>query len=154
MLTAKNGREYASLVYNTSRQYQSTLVRPTLSWTGRAIDCPHQWSVNTTCLGPNATAGPAWEMDSGPLNSHDDFGINAPVQDRVALRKLVTCAVLDPKKFIVGPRELPGKFQGTPVNVSYTFLNDDHPFADGNNTHDLPMAEDQLQNLEGFYYTK
>ncbi len=93
-------------------------------------------------------------MDSGLLNSQHHFSINAPIQDRVALRKLVTCAVLDPAVFIVRPEEETVESAGKSSNASYNFLNVAWSFVNANDTGDSPLETDQLQIEDGFYYTK
>jgi hypothetical protein len=42
-------------------------------------------------------------MDSGQLDSHMDFGINAPLRNRIKLRRVCTCAPIrhDPDLFRV-----------------------------------------------------
>jgi hypothetical protein len=43
------------------------------------------------CLGSNT----AYQLATPWLNSHEHFGINAPASERVSLRRLSTCSVLD-----------------------------------------------------------
>lgn len=37
----------------------------------------------------------AYEMDTGPIDSHHMLGLNAPERDRVSYRKKTTCALID-----------------------------------------------------------
>ncbi|KAL9024837.1 MAG: hypothetical protein Q9196_006223 [Gyalolechia fulgens] len=62
---------------------------------------PWNSNPNATCpfasdlclLGPTA----AYQMDTGPLDSHHTLGMNAPLSDRIHYRKLTTCSPLSAK---------------------------------------------------------
>ncbi|KAE8453974.1 hypothetical protein EG329_007750 [Mollisiaceae sp. DMI_Dod_QoI] len=59
-------------------------IRPQLNWTASNIPCP----FNGLCL--DSPAG-SLHMDTGPLDSRDDLGINAQGEDRIVWRKNATC---------------------------------------------------------------
>ena len=121
MLSAKRAREYTSLVYNGSReQHHSSFTQPILPFTGKYVDC--LWDLGTRCLGPNGTTGPAYNMDSGQLDSHEHFGINAPKENRVTYRKSVTCGVVDMSNFTLPVWTEHVNVSGTSVNMSYISL--------------------------------
>jgi len=65
-------------------------------------DCP--FSGRTACLGVNYTVvNEAMAMDTGELDSHVDFGINAPSGDRITFRKRVTCSPIQGGQLISDP---------------------------------------------------
>jgi len=55
-----------------------------LNYTTSIADCP----LNQAC------ATPALQLDTGYLDSHLDFGLNQPQENRVLFRKVMTCAPL------------------------------------------------------------
>ena len=64
--------------------------------------CP--FSGRTACLGVNNTVvNEAMAMDTGQLDSHNDFGINAPSGDRITFRKRVTCSPVQGGELISEP---------------------------------------------------
>lgn len=67
----------------------SAYIHPQLHWTTDLnASCPFE---SGTCAFSDTAA---YQMDTGLLNSHDDLGINAPKSERVAFRKVSTCAPL------------------------------------------------------------
>ena len=62
---------------------------------------PCLFGGKTRCIGINDTEGESIVMDTGPLDSHLHFGINAPEFDRVTYRRRVTCAPVAVKNFAV-----------------------------------------------------
>ncbi|KAF2192030.1 hypothetical protein K469DRAFT_696089 [Zopfia rhizophila CBS 207.26] len=61
-------------------------VRPSL---------PYATNANAPCpFGSEICNAPAFQMDTGLLDSHFDFGINAPPRDRVQFRRVATCVPL------------------------------------------------------------
>ena len=68
---------------------------PSISWrTNKNATCPFAPDI---CLyGDEPTA---FEMDTGLLDSHHHFGINAPEADRLQLRKVTTCSPLHTKGY-------------------------------------------------------
>ncbi|KAI1081443.1 hypothetical protein F5B20DRAFT_536073 [Whalleya microplaca] len=84
---------YASQCYSnttTSRALQGcgTFVKPQLSFSiNRGAPCPFGDLCKTT-------NGSSLELDTGYLNSHDDFGINGPEKDRFLYRRVLQCAPL------------------------------------------------------------
>lgn len=81
------------------------------------ITCPY--TNGTTCLGPNATEGPAWNMDSGYLDSYTHFGINSRKQDRISFRQTSTCAVVDPTNLTTAPYWRMEKLGDHELNMTY-----------------------------------
>ncbi|KAN0108031.1 hypothetical protein V8E51_007773 [Hyaloscypha variabilis] len=71
--SASNAALYASTCYGTNN-------------TNSNASCP--FASDTCLLSPTA----AYEMDTGPLDSLHDLGINGKGSDRVATRKVATCA--------------------------------------------------------------
>lgn len=65
-----------------------------IKWTtNQNASCPFADGV---CYFSNAAA---YEMDTGPIDSHEVLGINAPVQDRITYRRVTTCAPIHTKGF-------------------------------------------------------
>lgn len=112
-------RNYARDAYgfDGSQPRESSFSRPTLPITSFETPCPY--SNGTTCLGVNETEGPAWRMQTGPLNSHIHFGINAPAQDRVTFSKDVTCAVINATTLTTKPYSRIDNVQGHQINTTY-----------------------------------
>ncbi|KAJ9130358.1 hypothetical protein NKR23_g12238 [Pleurostoma richardsiae] len=110
-------RDYARSAYSGAHPKDASFVQSTLPFSSGEVPCP--WSINTTCLGPNMTQGPAWQMDSGLLDSHVHFGMNSSPKDRVKFRKLVTCGVVDTTNLTTDTYTLTQEFLGREVNSSY-----------------------------------
>ena len=88
-------RTYARTFYGSDDSVvktRSTFPKVRLPYSVDMQDnCP--FSGRTACLGVNNTVvDEAMAMDTGQLNSHDDFGINAASEDRITFRKKVTCS--------------------------------------------------------------
>ncbi|KAH8650379.1 hypothetical protein BGZ60DRAFT_437138 [Tricladium varicosporioides] len=156
MLSAKRAREYTSLIYNgSSDRYQSAFKNPILPSKGEYVDCPSPWTINTTCLGPNATQGLAYRMDTGQLDSHTHFGINAPKRDRITYRKSVTCGVLDPTSFSLPVETMTHLVHGSLVNQTYISLR-----VTGANQSsiagdcDIAVPISTLYDLDAGYFTR
>ncbi|TID15568.1 hypothetical protein E6O75_ATG07896 [Venturia nashicola] len=85
----KDAAQYVNQCYqnSTSRLACKSYVRPSLNFTtNENASCPF---VSGTCrMGDTA----AFSMDTGLLDSHVDFGINAPPENRVLFRRMATCA--------------------------------------------------------------
>ncbi len=114
----QSSRGYAASYYGNSSRFHlgSPFVQPTLPCHGSPVPCPFDAEGKTKCLGPNLTEGPAWHMDSGVLDSHTHFGVNAPPRNRIGWRKLATCAVVDPTNFITQPFITTDNIGGTTTN--------------------------------------
>lgn len=84
-------------------------AQPQIKWTtNQNASCPF---AKGTCLMSDTAA---YSMDTGPIDSHDVLGINAPMQDRITYRKVTTCAPLHTKGFVTnwnatGAPGTPGK---------------------------------------------
>ncbi|KAI9813762.1 MAG: hypothetical protein M1827_003552 [Pycnora praestabilis] len=106
------------------------------------------WTTNNNASCPFASGmcyysdTAAFEMDTGPIDSHVMLGINAPKQDRVSYRKVTTCAPLHGKGFSEAWNATGGigasgdvfqrLFFGPIVNVSnYTYQYNTHAAIDG-----------------------
>jgi hypothetical protein len=81
---------YASSCYstnNTDTPQCNTYITPAITWTtGQNVSCP--FAPETCLLSPTA----AYQMDTGPLDSHHVLGLNARSFERVTARKMATCA--------------------------------------------------------------
>ncbi|KAK3940012.1 hypothetical protein QBC46DRAFT_314648 [Diplogelasinospora grovesii] len=111
-------RNYARDAYHQSRSRESAFALPSLPYTGYEVPCPY--NNGTACFGPNQTAdGSAWRMETGPLNSHIHFGMNAPQQDRVTWATTATCAVVDPANLTIAPYWRIDNYHGHEVNNTY-----------------------------------
>lgn len=121
----KFARSYALAHYSntSSPRFNAEFPRATLPFEGAESPCPFDADGTTRCLGPNMTTGPAWTMDSGWLDSHAHFGMNARPEDRVAWRKLATCGVVDATNFTTEPFWEVEESDGVPVNHTYVALN-------------------------------
>jgi len=65
-----------------------------IPWTSNEnASCP--FAAGTCRLGSTA----AYQMDTGPLDSHEIFGLNAKASERVTLRKVATCAPIITKPY-------------------------------------------------------
>jgi hypothetical protein len=91
----KDAAQYVNQCYqnSTSRLTCQSYVRPSISFiTNQNASCP--FASGTCRMGDTA----AFSMDTGLLDSHVDFGINAPPENRVLFRRMATCAPI-----IAGP---------------------------------------------------
>lgn len=82
---------YANACYRTSNTNckTSTYAVPEIKWdSNQSTSCPFGDDV---CL---MTQTAAYQMDTGPLDSHRILGIDAPPSDRISVRKVATCAPL------------------------------------------------------------
>jgi hypothetical protein len=71
-----------------------TFVRPNIPFSvNKNASCPFESSFCQ--MGPTA----AFSMDTGPLDSHVDFGINAAPKDRILFRRVATCAPIHGTSF-------------------------------------------------------
>lgn len=82
--------EYVQTCYNTSNSLIALcrkFVNRDIKWTSNTnASCPFPPEI---CLeGRNA----AYEMDSGLIDSHKTFGLNAPFRNRVTYRRRTSCA--------------------------------------------------------------
>ena len=97
--TAEKSLEYKSACYEgESSEYSSlcgTYVHPRLSPTSvnRTAECP---------FGLGACASDALEIDTGLVDSSAHLGINSPAEERVGLRKVMTCALVDVEQYCKG----------------------------------------------------
>ena len=117
----QSSREYANSYYGESSKFVlgTPFVHTKLPIHASPVPCPFGGDGRTRCLGPNLTEGHGWSMDSGVLDSHVHFGINAPAGDRVGWRKLATCAVVDPGNFTTTPFSKVEEIAGTILNTTY-----------------------------------
>ena len=82
---------YARSCYSsggTGRTWQdcSTFAAPRLPVTQSNVSCPFQ---EGTCTAPSI------QLDTGLMDSNLFFGMNAPLRNRVKLRKVTTCAPIE-----------------------------------------------------------
>lgn len=100
--------------------------------------CP--FSSDLCLLGQNT----AYQMDTGPLDSHQALGINAPKGDRVHYRKVTTCSPIraknnfeayndtDPDHIAYGDTLVDYLFGGGEDGKNYTFQYNTHSLVDQN----------------------
>jgi hypothetical protein len=96
-----------------------------------AEPCP--FPGNGRCLPAGNTA---LLMDTGNLDSHIHFGINAAKSDRVTYRKRVVCAPVSVEEFIEAPIQLGTEFlevifMGAQGSNNFTFSWNNHTILDG-----------------------
>jgi hypothetical protein len=88
--------DYARGCYGTipnSKQCR-TYVKQKLHYDGFATEvCPFD---KTACLLNDTTS---FRLDSGVLDSHEDLGINAAAENRIGIRLVTDCAVINSKSF-------------------------------------------------------
>ncbi|KAL5319167.1 hypothetical protein ACEPPN_012216 [Leptodophora sp. 'Broadleaf-Isolate-01'] len=94
---------------------------PTFEWS--VAPCPFDVDI---CLHTNKF--PAFKMQTEVLDSHKDFGINAPPHDRIKLQRTTVCSPLNVTRFtnitsgVVLGEEITGVYLGpTTAGVEYTF---------------------------------
>ncbi|KAH7313141.1 hypothetical protein BKA65DRAFT_517389 [Rhexocercosporidium sp. MPI-PUGE-AT-0058] len=94
---------------------------PTFKWS--ATPCPFDINI---CLHTNKF--PAFKMETEVLDSHKDFGINAPPHDRIQLQRTTICSPLNVTGFtnitngVVQGEKITGVYLGpTTAGVEYTF---------------------------------
>jgi hypothetical protein len=93
----------------------------TFEWSNTA--CPFDEDL---CLARDSSAA-AFTLQTDVLDSHKDFGINAPPDDRIKLQRTTTCAPLDVSRFSnITPGELRGEaiagvYFGPRPPYKYTF---------------------------------
>ncbi len=90
---ALHGSTYAGSCYNASAEqsYCKTLAGKPVNWTT---------SYDTACpFSPGMCDRPALRMDTGPIDSHEHLGVNAPERDRITYRRVTTCAPVTKKGF-------------------------------------------------------
>ena len=130
---------YARACYgNTQNVLQcDQYAQQQIKWTtNQNASCP--FASGTCILGDTA----AYEMDTGPVDSHDVLGINAPQDERITYRKVTTCAPIHTTGYVefwnntnVGEVTYDDTFQqfffGPIVDVSnYTYEYNEHTHYD------------------------
>lgn len=106
---------YADVCYGSGDPSCNGYVKPEIIWnTDQNATCPFG---NDACL-LSSTA--AYEMDTGPMDSHAVFGLNAPLTDRITLRKKATCAPLDLEPYMQVSNQTVG--DGASVDEYLEFL--------------------------------
>ena len=81
--------DYARACYNNTENILqcNQYTAGKISWKfNQNASCP--FAPELCLLGPNS----AYEMDTGPIDSHTVLGINAPTEARITLRKVTTCS--------------------------------------------------------------
>lgn len=80
----------------------SLFVKSTLNYTTEPAQCPFGEptdDIGSTICGWNGNRE-AWRVQTGKLDSHHDFGINAAVRDRMTLQKDTICSPLSQAGFL------------------------------------------------------
>lgn len=95
-------QNYARNCYNNSARTECT------TYTKQALTYSKYYNVTCPFKGAGRCKDAAFEMSTPWLNSHTDFGINAPLQDRIDIRKFRTCSVLDVANETTEEKDLTG----------------------------------------------
>jgi hypothetical protein len=100
-----NAREYAREWYGgSSSGSPARTIFPVISLpynVSYSEPCPFPSAPERNrCLSSNNTA---FMMNTGPLDSHVQFGVNAPESDRVTYLKQVTCSPISTEEFTASP---------------------------------------------------
>lgn len=119
-------------------------TRGALNYTNAMVDCP----LGETCATPQAL-----RLDTGYLDSHIDFGINEPQENRVTYRKMTTCAPLKTEGFSSNAYEAVNglgtaaiysygnnSYQPTRFGVTQLIPEDGATFAYNRDTYDEPQS--------------
>jgi hypothetical protein len=107
---------------NTSSLGCGTFVRPSIPFSvNKNASCPFE--SNLCLMGDTA----AFSMDTGLLDSHVYFGINAPPENRILFRRKATCAPIHGKPFGVAQNGTLGEVLyvdagPSSAGLNYTFL--------------------------------
>jgi hypothetical protein len=91
-----NAATYARNCYGTAQDNLKcrSYVQQQISWkTNSNATCPF---ASGMCYFSDTAA---YEMDTGPIDSHQGFGLNGPQSERITYRKVTTCAPLHTKGF-------------------------------------------------------
>lgn len=105
-----NARTYAKLFYaEVPAAVSANSMFPTqkLPYSVRMEPCPFEGEnrcISNDTLSPNT----ALTLDSGLLDSHIHLGVNAPVENRVNIRKILTCSPIDVSDFTEALPEVDG----------------------------------------------
>ncbi|KAI9699287.1 MAG: hypothetical protein M1836_002897 [Candelina mexicana] len=124
-ITAAN---YARACYgNTGNVLQcNSYTKQQIPWkTNVNATCPFK---SGTCIGTNTAA---YEMDTGPIDSHEMLGINAPQRDRITYRKVTTCAPIHTAGFVQLENYTAENGKGVPGDQFQRFYYG--PFRNGSN---------------------
>ena len=113
-------KSYTQAAYSGLRGIHTAFPFDSVPTNGFEVPCP--WTNGTTCLGYNMTSGPAWRIETPPLDSHLHLGMNAPPEERITLTKNLTCAVVDPTNLSTPPYSRLEDHQGHSVNMTYVTL--------------------------------
>jgi hypothetical protein len=120
-------REYFSscLAQNQTLPKCNTFKKPRLNWTSSPAICPFGDGM---CLG---SANAAIVMDTGLLDSRNDFGVNGQEDERISYRRMSTCIPITTKHFTTSGTSSVGDavfnytaaFYG-PNDIDLTMVND------------------------------
>jgi len=113
------------LTQNQTLPECNTFKRQRFNWTSTRAPCPFGEEM---CLGP---ANGALQLDTGLLDSRDDFGINGDKNERISYRRVSTCIPITTQNFTSS---------GTSV-ISDEVFNYTAAFY-GHNRYDLSMIND------------
>lgn len=76
-------------------------------------------------------------FDTGPLSSHEDFGINAKRSDQIRYRKVTTCAPLNDTDYITDWLDIPAT-ETSPARRAVKVYLGQNPLVEGNGTYEYP----------------
>lgn len=131
MNTITSSTQYSRACYKgnkvAGRPQCNVFAKRQIDWTSDYnATCPF---AAGTCIGTNTAA---LQLDTGPIDSHYDLGIDAKKEDRVTYRRVTTCAPLKPiyqwknateSKYIrkTLPGEMFAEFDYGPQSLDYNF---------------------------------
>ncbi|KAF7596858.1 hypothetical protein BBP40_012458 [Aspergillus hancockii] len=112
----KQAATYANQCYQGSSSLAcGTYVRQSIPFTTNPnASCPFEKGL---C---NPTDQSAFAMDTGFLDSHEDFGINASPENRVKFRRLTTCSPIYGSDFVTNRNDSYGRGLVVEVNAGLT----------------------------------
>jgi hypothetical protein len=113
------------LAQNQTLPECNTFKKPKLNWTAASAPCPFGVGL---CLGP---ADEAIKMDTGLLDSRNDFGVNGQNDERISYRRVSTCIPITTENFTTNGTSSVGSvvfnytaaFYG-PNQIDLTMIND------------------------------
>lgn len=117
---------YARTCYGTpvNARQCPTYAKQQLDWTVNAnASCP----FNDTICNLNGTN--SYQMDTGPINSHSDLGINAVDENRITYRKATTCAPLHTGPFFLlsNTTRFDQNYDANVIDIIQYFFMDEYP---------------------------
>jgi hypothetical protein len=87
---------YVTQCYGSSSSSACSIYSSqSIAFNGSDATCPFQ--SPDICISTNSTP---YQLNSGPINSHTDLGINSPPSSRVTYQKVTTCSPVHSSPFV------------------------------------------------------